>query len=160
MERNFRRFRRSNYSHLLGSPNNQLGKAEAEGEWFAAWHDTLRSTMGSIEPATIMRNGLNNCRKLDLNEQAVFSTNMTCLFDYADLLRRLNKQRYVADDILEPVMRNLVAIINSPGGAVWWNQVTIFEYVNTLSKSGIPSLTEVMDYFNLESLSRVSTGDA
>lgn len=108
--------------------------------------------MGTEEAVQTMRLGLNSYHSMDPDKQAVWSTHLMCLFDYADVLRRLNEKGYVADDILRPVIRNLQGIIQTSGGAEWWQQVgpglTVFDYFESQPRDDVPPLTELMTYFS------------
>ena len=143
--------------------NNLLGQAEAERDWFAVWHNTIRSLMGTRDSASITRKGLNIYGEMHPDEKAVFSTNMICLFDYADVLRRLHSKGYAPDDVLEPVMQNLLGMIKTPGGAQWWEQVgpilTIYDYIETQHHRDTHQITDVMDYLDAATLANLEVGE-
>jgi len=130
--------------------------AESERGWFSSWHEILRTSLGSEESVAIMRKGLNHYETMDPDEKGVFSVHMICLFDYADVLRRLYQKGYVTEDILNPVIANLQGFILTPGGAAWWNKLgpvlTIFDYMESQDMRNAPDIMTVMDYFHPNSL--------
>jgi hypothetical protein len=134
--------------------NRRAVIAESERGWFSSWHEILRSSLGSKESVAIMRKGLNHYETMDADEKGVFSVHMICLCDYADVLRRLHEKGFVTDDVLNPVMSNLLGFIVAPGGAAWWSKVgpvlTIFDYMESLDKKDAPDILDVMDYFRLD----------
>lgn len=132
--------------------NNQLGRAEAEREWFATWHGLVARLMGSAEAADLLRNGLDHYASLSPNDQAVLSTRLIAFFDHADILRRLNENGYVSDDICERVVGVCLAFLRTPGGAEWWARVapsTMFhEYFDALPRDQVRPITEMLEYLS------------
>ena len=110
--------------------------------------------MGTEESASFMRKGLNSYASMPPNEKAAFSTNIICMFDYADVLRRLHEKGLVTEDVLNPVMLNMLGLIHTPGGAQWWEKIgpilTIYPYLTALevNPEDVPDLLDSMDYFD------------
>ncbi|MGD8280772.1 MAG: hypothetical protein PVF69_06425 [Gemmatimonadota bacterium] len=131
---------------------NQLGRAEAEREWFATWHGIVARLMGSAEAADLLRNGLDHYAALSPDDQAVLSTRLIAFFDHADILRRLNENGYVSDDIRDRVVGVCLGIIRTPGGAEWWARVAPFtmfhEYFDALPRDDAPPITDMMSYLS------------
>ena len=85
--------------------SNRLGQAEAQRDWFAKWNDIMRATAETADVATLFRKGLHSYSTLEKSEKAVFSGYLISMLDHADVLRRLNEQKLVADDMTQPVIK-------------------------------------------------------
>jgi len=131
--------------------SNKIGKAEAERDWFIKWHDLMKATAADPEIANLFRNGLNNYTDLDKNEKAVFSGYLISLLDHADVLRRLNAEGLVSDDLAQPVINVCLAFIESPGGKDWWGEVgpvmTIYPYMQSLPRDDVRPMTDMFSYY-------------
>jgi hypothetical protein len=98
-----------------------------------------------------MRKGLNQYSTMSANEQAVFSTRILALFDHVDVLRRLHEKGYVSDDLLQPLMNVLNALVATPGGGDWWQEIgpmlSISSYFERNRDANSVPFTELMPYF-------------
>ena len=130
---------------------NILGKAEAERDWFSIQQVLVRELAGSEDSARSFRAGLNFYSELSSTEQAVFSMKLINFFDHVDVLRRLYEKGFVSEDLMNQLLSNLSAIINTPGGNDWWEQhkpiLSIASYLEANRDRDALPFTEVLPYF-------------
>jgi hypothetical protein len=131
--------------------SNRLGQAEAERDWFMKWHDIMRSTAADTQSAALFNKGLHEYEALDKAEKAVFSGYLISILDHADVLRRLNAQGLVSDDLAQPVLQVCLGFIKTPGGDAWWNEVgpvmTIYSYIESLPREGVTPMSDLFSYY-------------
>jgi hypothetical protein len=130
--------------------SNRLGSADAEREWFTAWHEIVRGLGSDQETGDIVQRGLNNYKTLTPSERTVFHGRIAGVFNHTDLARRLHQKGLIPDDMIDATLQLCLSIIITKGGREFWAEMgpgfPLYPHVETYRKVNEHSVTPFNAY--------------
>jgi hypothetical protein len=103
--------------------SNILGSADAEREWFTAWHEILRGLGSDLETGDIFQRGLQDYGALERRERTVFHGQVAGIFNHTDLARRLHQKGLIPNDMMDALYTICLRIVVTEGGRDFWTEM-------------------------------------